>query len=95
MTEPITLAVPEEDAADLTDAEVMGAVDTLEPTQLARLILRAVLPEEGSVQYTIAKYEVRRRRPHLYLRTTLRSPGGLGKTLVHRVDWLQTARVET
>ena len=95
MTEPITLAVPEEDAADLTDAEVMRAVDTLEPTQLARLILRAVLPEEGEAQYTVTKYEVRRRTPHLYLRTTLTCPGKCDRTLIHRIDWLQAARVET
>lgn len=93
--EPITLTVPEEDAADLTDAEVVGAVDTREPTQLARLILRALLPEEGAAQCMVAKYEVRRRKPHLYLRTTLVCPGGPGKSLVHRIDWLQAARVES
>jgi hypothetical protein len=91
-----TLPPPDqEDAIDLTDHEVRMAVDTNDSTHLTDLLVRAVSPGEASVgkgdaRYAVAKHEVRRRKPHLYLRTTLVCPGEPSKILIHRVDWLQS-----
>jgi hypothetical protein len=90
-----TIPPPEaEDATDLSDHEVEGALETVDATHLTELLARAVSPGEASVgkadaRYAIGKQEVRRRKPHLYLRTTLVCPGEPRKILMYRVDWLQ------
>lgn len=104
MTKPAfipTLPPPEqEDAVDFSDVEVMGAVETRDSTHLAELLVQALSPGQASVgkgdaRYALSKHEVRRRKPHLYLRTTLVCPGEPNKVLIHRVDWLQAPRPET
>jgi len=85
----------QEDAIDLSDHEVMGSVYTPDSAHLADLLVRAVSPGEASVgkgdaRYAVSKHEVRRRKPHLYLRTTLVCPGEPNKVLLHTVDWLQS-----
>lgn len=91
-----TLPPPDqEDAIDLSDLEVAGADYTRDSAHLAELLVRAVSPGEASVgkgdaRYAVSKHEVRRRKPHLYLRTTLVCPGEPNKVLLHCVDWLQT-----
>lgn len=95
-----TLPPPDQaDAVDFTDAEVDGAVETRDQAHLIELLVRALSPGEASVgkgdaRYALSKHEVRRRAPHLYLRTTLVCPGEPNKILIHRVDWLQTQRTE-
>lgn len=83
-----------EDASDLSDHEISRALETDDSAHLTTLLARAVSPGEASVgkadaRYAVARQEVRRRKPHLYLRTTLVCPGEPAKVLVHRVDWLQ------
>ena len=89
-----TIPPPEADAVDLTDHEVESAIPTSDGTELAELLVRALSPGEASLskadaRYALSKQEVRRRRPHLYLRTTLVCPGEPNRVLLHRVDWLQ------
>ena len=84
----------EEDATDLTDHEVNGAVPTADVKQLSELLACALSPGAASLgkadaRYALSKHEIRRRKPHLYLRTILVCPGEPQKLLVHRVDWLQ------
>lgn len=92
-----TLPAPEAaDAADLSDYEVERAVETSDSEQLIGLLARALSPGEASIgkgdaRYALAKQEIRRRRPHLFLRSTLVCPGEPPKVLVFRVDWLQSA----
>jgi hypothetical protein len=87
---------PDEDSLDLTDSEVSSATVTTDFNQLAQLLVRALSPGEASVgkgdaRYALGGHEVRRRRPHLYLRSYLVCPGEPQKVLLHRVDWLQDA----
>lgn len=86
----------EDDSPDLSDHEVDHAVVTVDSNQLAQLLGEALVPSSASVgtggaQYAIARHEVRRRRPHLYLRSYLVCAGEAEKVLLHRVDWLEGA----
>lgn len=84
----------EEDSPDLTDHEVEHAVETSSFNQLAQLLSRALALEsasvgEGGARYALSRHEVRRRAPHLYLRSHLVCPGAPPKMLLHRIDWIQ------
>lgn len=83
----------EEDSADLTDEEVKRAVETTGSNQLAQLLLRALAGGSRSVgesgRYTVARHEIRRRQPHLYLRSFLVGADKTEVVLLHRVDWLE------
>jgi hypothetical protein len=88
-----SLPSPEqEDAADLTDQDVEGAAHSRDGKHLAELLVRALTtaaPGGSGCRYAVSKHEVRRRHPHLYLRTTLVCSGAPNKLLIHRVDWLK------
>ena len=97
MTKPAfipTIPPPEEeDSPDLSDQEVESATNTSSDKELARLLVQALSPGEASVdkgtaRYVLARQEVRRRRPHLYLRSLLVCPGEPPKVLVYRIDWM-------
>lgn len=83
----------EEDSADLTDQEVRSAVETVDFEQLAQLLSRALAPESPSVgecgRYSVARHEIRRRRPHLFLRSYLFRPGEPERVVLHRIDWVE------
>jgi hypothetical protein len=80
----------EEDSPDLTDEEIEGAVDTVDSNSFVRLLEEALRPLiRPNVSGTIRRQELRRRRPHLYCRTTLAIDGEPDKVLLFRVDWLQ------
>jgi hypothetical protein len=85
----------EEDSADLTDNEVERAVVTVGFNQLAQLLARALAPEHTSVgnkgRYAVERHEIRRRSPHLYLKSYLVCPGAPPKVVLHRVDWMDDA----
>lgn len=81
------LAPPEhEDAADLTDQEVASAVETQSLRDLVDSLTRAITASG----YTLSRQELRRRKPHLYLRSTLVRAGAPERRVIHRVDWLPT-----
>lgn len=83
----------EEDSTDLSDHEVESAVPTSDFNQLAQLLSRALAPDTPTVgkSYAVARHEIRRRCPHLYLRSHLVCPGEPQRVLLHRVDWLEDA----
>jgi hypothetical protein len=77
-----------DDSADLTDGEAGSATTTTSREHLATLLKEALYREP---QYTVSTLEVRRLRPHLYIRGRLVCSEGPAKVLVYRVDWLQNA----
>lgn len=77
-----------DDSPDLADGEVLGATITTSGDHLATL-LKEVLSQEP--QYTVGTLEVRRLRPHLYIRGRLVCSEGPAKVLVYRADWLENA----
>lgn len=85
----------EDDSVDLTDDEVEQAVLTIDFNQLTQMLSRALAPEDASVgksgRYAVDRHEIRRRSPHLYLRSYLVCPGKPQKVLLHRIDWLEAA----
>ncbi len=81
------MGAPEvEDSVDLTDAEVTGAVPTMSEQDLA-----ALLTQQLQTGCSLGTREIRRRRPHLYLRCYVVCPDEPPKVLVYCVDWLQNA----
>jgi len=85
----------EEDSADLTDDEVEHAVLTVDFNQLAQMLARSLALEDASVgkngRYAVERHEVRRRSPHLFLRSYLVCPGEPQKIVLHRIDWIEDA----
>lgn len=83
---PTMMATELEDSVDLTDAEVGNAIATSSEQHLARHLTEAL-----TSGCSLGVREIRRRRPHLYLRCLMVCPGGPPKVLVYCVDWLQKA----
>lgn len=71
--------MPEEDSEDLTEAEMALAVETSGPDDFGKH-LTDLSKDLGQP----TKHELRRKRPHLYCRTTFPN-----MILLFRVDWLQ------
>lgn len=79
-----------EDSVDLTDAEVRHAIPTDDAHHLTLLLKEAISPGpcKGEGRYALAAREIRRRKPHLYLRCHLVRPDGPTRVLTYCVDWL-------
>lgn len=91
-----SIPAPElEDSTDLSDTEVGHATATEDAAHLTRLLMEALSPGQASIGKSDARYalgtrEIRRRKPHLYLRCHLVCPDEAPKVLVYCVDWLHT-----
>lgn len=95
MTMPsIFNAAPEvDDSVDLTDTEILSAIQTDDAHHLTLLLKEALSPGpacmgRGEGRYALAAREIRRRKPHLYLRCHFVRPDGPTRVLTFCVDWL-------
>lgn len=83
----------EDDSHDLEDNEIARAVITLDFEQLAQLLTGALEPGDATVgsetRYSVTRHEIRRRSPHLYLRSYLVREGEPERVLVHQIDWVE------
>lgn len=86
-----TSAIPaDEDSADLTDAEIEGAVETTDSNHFVQSLEEAIRPNiRPNVAAAVQSYELRKRKPHLYCRARVALDGEPDKVLLFRVDWLQ------
>lgn len=85
----------DDDSEDLSNEEVERAVETSDEKQLVRILTEELSPGHASIgkgdaRYAVLGHQIRRRKPHLYLRTRLGCPGEPEKTLVFRVDWAES-----
>lgn len=87
MLSTVELGTPpdEDDSLDLTDGEIDAAIPTHNVQELAEAITRHLRERPG---WFVEKHELRRRKPHLYWRNSLKSPTGDSLVLTLRVDWL-------
>ena len=88
MTDLFTDTPPEEDSADLTNAEILAAVPTGQMTDLVRHLLAQTCSECPS-RLLVAGHALRRRAPHLYWRVTARCAQGHFAQATYQTDWLK------
>lgn len=81
-----TQEYPDEDSEDLTDEEVASAIET---TGTEGIVSGATIPcPECSGVVRVLLHELRRRKPHLYWRTTLECVHGHTTVRLFITDWL-------
>ena len=76
---------PLEDSEDFTLEEAEAAV----PAKTSIEVIRAAEREAEALPGRAIRYELRRRKPYMYCRTLIGTPGNPDKVLVFRLDWLK------
>lgn len=80
-----TQEYPDEDSEDLTDEEVAAAIET-EGTE--DIVAGTTVPCECGGGVRILLHEFRRRKPHMYWRTTLECSHGHTTKRLFVTDWI-------
>jgi len=76
---------PLEDSEDFTAEEAEYAI----PAATSQFVLASAGEVAEALPGRSIRYELRRRRPHMYCRTLIGTPGNPDKVLVFRLDWLK------
>lgn len=83
----LDMQYPEDDSEDLTDAEIERAVIT---EGIPQLVEHLTTIQCASCQHRMdaVRYELRRRKPHLYWRVGVECDEGHSQAVLFQTDWL-------
>lgn len=79
---------PEEDSSDLTDADILGAIQTNSVAEIVTA-LRSIPCKTCSSQVRVMGHAIRRRSPHLYWRVKLLCPHQHETHVFFQSDWVK------
>jgi len=82
---------PEEDSPDLTDEEMVAAIDVTTPEEMSQACLDLKCPT-CSETLTFTKHQLRRRAPHLYARVLFVCKDGHQGSVTFRAHFLTLNR---
>lgn len=76
---------PLEDSEDFTAEEAESAI----PAATSKFVIMSAHEVADALPGRAIRYELRRRKPYMYCRTLVGTPGNPDKVLVFRLDWLK------